>query len=99
MSERYKISRKAQIQISGIVSYTAEMFGPYQAKAYHSGLARTFELLSDFPLMGPMAQDLFPGLRQFTFQAHIIFYTTSEAGVFIRQVLNHRVNLRPELFR
>lgn len=99
MSDRYKVSRKAQIQISDIVLYTAEMFGPYQARAYHSGLAHTFELLSDFPHMGPMAQDLFPGLRQFTFQAHIIFYTTSEAGIFIRQVLHQRTNLRPELFR
>ena len=98
MSDRYRISRKAQTQISDIVISTAEIFGVYQARAYHSGLARSFELLGDFPLMGPAAEHLFPGLRRFTFQSHIVYYTISDAGVFIRQVLHHRMQVRPELF-
>jgi toxin ParE1/3/4 len=98
MSDRYSLSEKAESQVLDVFAYTLEAFGLYQAEAYHAGLAHTFELLGDFPLMGPDAGRLFPGLRQFTFQSHTIFYTVSDAGVFIRQVLHQRMQARPDLF-
>lgn len=99
MSNRYALSETAETQILEIYAYTARTFGVYQAEAYHAGLIHTFELLAGFPLMGPDAGRLFPGLRRFTFQSHTIFYTASDVGIAIRQILHARVQVRADLFR
>jgi toxin ParE1/3/4 len=94
----YRLSVQARAQIVEIGRYTARRFGLYQAKAYHSGLERTFGLLADFPKIGADASELIPGARRFRFQSHFIFYTEEASGVLIRGLFHVAQNLRPELF-
>lgn len=95
----YRLSQRAKAQLLAIYKHTVGAFGPYQADAYYSGLAHTFDLLADFPLMGPNAETLAPGLRRFRFQSHNIFYTAEDGKIFIRQILDTRMQARPDLFR
>jgi len=46
----YRLSPQARNQIRDIGRFTKRRFGAYQAKAYHAGLERTFELLADWVL-------------------------------------------------
>ncbi len=95
---KYQLSEKAVAEILAIDAYTTSTFGAYQADAYQAGLEHTFNLLADFPLMGPSAETLFPGLRRFRFQSHTIFYSVAPDMIFIRQILHVRMQVRPDLF-
>jgi toxin ParE1/3/4 len=94
----YRLSERADKQIEEIFLYGVEAFGVYQAEAYHSGLKRTFELLADFPLMGPRADLFAPGMHRFRFQSHFIFYVPNTDHIFIRAILPTRMDIRPDLF-
>ena len=94
----YRLSPKARSQIRDIGQFTKRRFGDYQAKAYHTGLERTFELLADFPKMGVVADELLIGARRFRFQSHIIFYTEDGDNILIRALFHAAQNLRPDLF-
>ena len=94
----YRLSPKARSQIRDIGQFTKRRFGDYQAKAYHAGLERTFELLADFPKMGVAADELLIGARRFRFQSHIIFYTEDGDNILIRALFHAAQNLRPDLF-
>ncbi|MCQ4190473.1 type II toxin-antitoxin system RelE/ParE family toxin [Methylocystis suflitae] len=48
----FRLSRRAHADLLDIYAFTEAKFGSYQAEAYHSGLARTFGLLADFPAIG-----------------------------------------------
>jgi toxin ParE1/3/4 len=94
----YRLSELARNQIQDIGYFTAKRFGLYQARAYHSGLERTFGLLADFPKMGAEASELLAGARRFRFQSHIIFYTEEPYGILIRAVIHSAQNIRSGLF-
>lgn len=95
---KYRLSIQAARQIRDIGRFTVERFGQYQAKAYHSGLERTFGLLADFPKMGVAADELLSNGRRFRFQSHDIFYTEEADGILIRAVFHTAQNVRPDLF-
>jgi toxin ParE1/3/4 len=94
----YRLSLQARSQIRDIGRFSKRRFGAYQAKAYHAGLERTFELLADFPKMGGAADELLIGARRFRFQSHIIFYTEDGDDILIRALFHAAQNLRPDLF-
>jgi toxin ParE1/3/4 len=94
----FRLSERARADLTDIYEFTARTFGPYQADAYHAGLARTFGLLADFPLIGAVVDELAPGYRRFRFQSHFIFYTAEADHVVIRAVLHAARDIRPRLF-
>jgi len=94
----YRLSSQARNQIRDIGRFSKRRFGVYQAKAYHAGLERIFELLADFPKMGAAADELLIGARRFRFQSHVIFYTEDGGDILIRAVFHAAQNLRPDLF-
>jgi toxin ParE1/3/4 len=95
---KYRLSPQARNQIRDIGRFSKRRFGAYQAKAYHAGLERTFELLADFPKMGVAADELLIGARRFRFQSHIVFYTEDGDNILIRALFHVAQNLRPDLF-
>ena len=94
----FRLSRRAHADLLDIYAFTEATFGSYQAEAYHSGLARTFGLLADFPAIGVSREEILPRLRQFRFQSHLIFYCDEGGHVFIRALIHVRQGLRPSLF-
>ena len=66
----FRLSERARADLTDIYEFTTRTFGPYQADAYHAGLARTFGLLADFPLIGALVEELAPGYRRFRVQSH-----------------------------
>jgi toxin ParE1/3/4 len=75
-----------------------EIFGKYQADAYHAGLESTFQLLAQFPAIGGFADEIRPGYRRHRYQSHYIFYTLASDHIVIRNIIHVARNLRPELF-
>lgn len=94
----YRISRQARQQIVDIGVFSAQRFGAYQAKAYHSGLERTFQLLADFPGIGVDASEILSGVRRFRFQSHLIYYSESPDGVLIRALFHVAQDVRKNMF-
>ena len=94
----FRLSERADLQLDDIYFYGVQTFGVYQAEAYHSGLARIFGLIADFPLMGASADFVKVGLRRLRFQVHFVYYTVETDHVFIKGILPQRMNIRPDIF-
>jgi toxin ParE1/3/4 len=94
----FRLTPRAEDQLTKVYAFTELRFGRYQADAYHAGFERTFGLLADFPRMGLEVDNLAIGYRRFRFQSHVIFYTQEPYGVLIRQVLHGSQDIRPALF-
>jgi len=94
----FRLSERAQANLTDIYEFTVRTFGTYQADAYHAGLERTFGLLADFPLIGSAVDEVAPGYRRFRFQSHLIFYTAERGDVVIRAVLHAAMDVRRQLF-
>ena len=58
---------------------------------------RSFQLLAEFPGLGPARPELRPDLRSFPIGSYLIFYRPIPGGVEIVRVLHGRRDL-PELF-
>lgn len=48
----YHLSNLADEDLGNIAIYSIQRFGINQARLYRDGLFKTFEMISDFPLIG-----------------------------------------------
>ena len=94
----YRLSERAEKDLSDIYDYSALNFGIYSADAYAAGLVHTFELLAQFPLMGGNLDEVMPGLKSFRFQSHMVCYTSEDDFLLIRAIPHIRQRLRPAMF-
>ena len=94
----WRLSKKAEADVTAIYVFTHRSFGETQAEAYIEGLNRTFGLIADFPGIGNSADEIKAGFRRFRFQSHLIFYTHEVDHIFIRALIHARRNVRGELF-
>ena len=94
----WRLSKRAEADVTAIYVFTHRTFGETQAEAYIEGLNRTFGLIADFPGIGNSADEIKVGYRRFRFQSHLIFYTTEPDHVVIRALIHARRNIRGELF-
>ena len=92
------LSVRADAQLIDIFTFTSARFGRYQAEAYQSGLAKTFALICDFPIIGAASDEFVPGMRRIRFQSHYIFFTNEGDHILIRSIYHVRQRLRAELF-
>ncbi len=88
----YKISELCDEDIGRIYEYGIVQFGLKQAKEYILGLNESFESLANQNSMGVVASELIPELRRLTFKSHMIFYFTTDYGVFIIRVLHQSMD-------
>ena len=90
----YRLSNAAVADIETIGMEGVGQFGFAQALKYHAGLESRFELIAQFPRIGHPAYDLEPGLYQFLYRSHMIFYMIEPDHVLVARVLNARYDFK-----
>ncbi len=88
----YCLSLQAEIDLTGIVIYTAVSFGRRQAEIYKDDLKAVFGLLAENPHMGRRTESVRPGLRRHEHGSHIVFYMERDEHIEIVRVLPARID-------
>lgn len=94
----YRLTRTAAEQLTEIIAYSEDLFGARQADAYHAGFVSTFQLLADFPGIGPAVYEIKQGWHRYRFQSHYVFYTDQGDHVLIEAIIHTKRNIKPDLF-
>lgn len=84
----YRLTDKAQGDLDEIGLYTLEEWGLEQALQYVDGLERACALLAENPNLGPLADQIEPGLRCHVHGSHVIFYEPSDPGILVLRILH-----------
>ena len=88
----YRLSHKAESDISNIARYTIEQFGIEQARTYRDSLIACFQSLGETPRIGRKADNIRDGYRRFDHRSHVIFYKSDGQDILIIRVLHKRMN-------
>jgi toxin ParE1/3/4 len=78
---------EAQQDIDEIVDFIAED-NEAAARRWLDGLNRELDLLSRFPRMGPLREELAPGLRSLPFGNYVILYFALRDGLIVARVFH-----------
>jgi toxin ParE1/3/4 len=90
----YRLSRRADRDIEGIIRFSAGRWGWSQAEAYIGSLHQAFDMVARFPEIGRRVDHIRPGYLRFEHASHSIFYRIVPDGVLIIRVLHFR--MKPE---
>ena len=88
--KRYRLRPAAAADLDDIWDNTAETWGPDQADDYIRGLARTFEILVDFPETARDRIEIDPPARCHPHRSHLIIYRIEEPWLVIVRVVHAR---------
>ncbi len=88
----YKVSKKAEIDLSRMYEYGIETFGLKQAKGYLLGIHDLFQILADNVNLGRDASEFMLSLKRFSYKSHTIFYLVTDIGILIVRVLNQSMD-------
>ena len=85
-----KFTQKAKEQIRAIRIYSMRQWGSDMAKAYETSLKVTItDILARQPSIGrDRSEDLYPGIRSFPVEKHVIYYRSVVIGIEIIAVLH-----------
>ena len=94
MRPKYKLSKKAEKDLSGIWRYTLDTWSKEQADKYVTGLLTALEDISNAPAsVGRPYEHVRAGYRKYLWGKHVIFYTIRDDGsVFISRILHERMD-------
>jgi toxin ParE1/3/4 len=95
----YKLSTKAEFDLTVLYEYGIVKFGLTQSQKYFFAMHETFEVLSENVNLGRDASEFISDLKRFSFKSHTIFYLITTDGIFIIRVLNQRMNYEQQLLR
>ncbi|WP_370690550.1 type II toxin-antitoxin system RelE/ParE family toxin [Algoriphagus sp.] len=84
----FRLSLKAEEDLTEIYTYGILQFGYPQAEKYTTGLEETLLNLAQFPYLGKESNFLYRGLREFIYKSHLIFYLIEEEGILIVRILH-----------
>ncbi|KAA9367488.1 type II toxin-antitoxin system RelE/ParE family toxin [Ochrobactrum sp. Sa2BUA5] len=85
----FNLSVKAEEDIIAIAEHGIAMFGPIQAKRYHSDLFNTLDLIAKNPQMAREREEISPPVRIHPFKAHLIIYQIEQNGaIFVISIRN-----------
>ncbi len=93
----YKVSRKAEIDLTIMYEYGIEIFGLKHAQAYLLGMHTLFQILADNATLGRDASEFILSLKRFSYKSHTIFYLATDINVLIVRVLNQSMNYENNL--
>ncbi|MEJ5083352.1 MULTISPECIES: type II toxin-antitoxin system RelE/ParE family toxin [unclassified Ochrobactrum] len=83
------LSVQAEEDIIAIAEHGIAIFGPIQAKRYHSDLFNTLDLIAKNPQMARERGEISPPVRIHPFKAHLIIYQIEQSGtVFVIRIQN-----------
>lgn len=89
---RYEFSRKARQDISELIDYGLDQFGPAQTDQYLDGLYYSFDLLTDNPEMGKVA---FGKTRRYRYRSHYVVYEIRQDVIWIANVRHVKQEFPP----
>lgn len=94
MKPKYKLTKRAEKDLSGIWRYTVDTWSREQADKYVKGLLGAMEDISKAPAsMGRTYEHVRTGYRKYLWGKHVIFYTVQNDGsVFISRVLHEKMD-------
>lgn len=93
----YKVSGKAESDLTKLYEYGIETFGLKQAQAYLIGMHDMFQILSDNVNFGRDASEFILSLKRFSYKSHSIFYLATDIGILIVRVLNQSMDYENNL--
>lgn len=93
----YKLSNKAEFDLTVLYEYEIVEFGIIQAQSYFIAMHETFEVLSKNINLGRDASEFIDGLKRFSFKSHTIFYLSASEGILIIRVLSQRMDYEQQL--
>ena len=86
-----RLTARARQDLENIILHTERTWGTEQGEAYASALARTLDVLSDYPKFGRRRDDLFPDCRSIQVEQHVIYYHQPQAAeIEVLRVLRRR---------
>ncbi|WP_034058411.1 type II toxin-antitoxin system RelE/ParE family toxin [Lacinutrix jangbogonensis] len=88
----YKLSRKAETDLSKMYEYGIETFELKQAKIYLLGTHDLFQILADNVNLGRDASEFVFSLKRFSYKSHTIFYLTTDIDILIVRILNQSID-------
>ena len=88
----YKVSKKAEIDLTKMYEYGIETFGLKQAKGYFLGIHNLFQILANNANLGRDASEFVFSLKRFSYKSHTIFYLTTDIGILIVRVINQSMD-------
>ncbi len=82
----YRLTQQAGADVVNLYLSGLEQFGIAQTDRYHSGLEKTFQLLSENPRMGRERPEFRVPVRMHPFRSHIIIYQIENKDILIIRV-------------
>jgi len=89
----YKLSTLADEDIYDLTCCTIQHFSLIQAKHYHEGLTKIFELLAQNPELSTECPWICQGMRRFQYKKHGIYIIKQGDEVLISRVLHQSMDI------
>jgi toxin ParE1/3/4 len=87
----YRLSRRAEIDLTDIATYSLESWGIDQANRYIDALEACCQRLANNPQMGRTCDHVRPGLRRMEYERHVLFYRAEAKGILVSRILHQRM--------
>lgn len=94
----YKVSTLADEDIYDLTRYTIQYFCLIQAKHYHEGLTKIFELLAQNPEFGTECPWICQGMRRFHYKKHGVYVIKQGDKFLTSRVLQHSMDIDAQDF-
>ena len=86
----YRLTQKAEEDLTEVLLNGIRDFGPDQAEAYLAELLETCDVLSDNPALARLREEFRPPVRIHPHGAHIIIYRDIENDILIIRIRHGR---------
>jgi toxin ParE1/3/4 len=83
-----RLRAPAAADLRAILDYSVDRHGIELATIYLEDIGRTLDRLREYPEIGEMRSDLYPGLRSLPCREHRIYYVYSNGHVSVARILH-----------
>ncbi|MBC7521943.1 MAG: type II toxin-antitoxin system RelE/ParE family toxin [Sandarakinorhabdus sp.] len=90
---RLEFAREALADLDAIYRHGVAEFGAAQADRYADALARTLDLICEYPAITPVIPDRSDGLRRRSVGVHSLYFTATPDLVRVVRVLHQRMDV------
>ena len=84
----YQLTDRANAELDQIYEYSILNFGLKKAREYFGGFHDCFAILAENPRMGRDYSHVKTGIRRHEYESHSIYYSITDTGILIVQVLH-----------
>ena len=88
----YKLSSKAEFDLTVMYEFGISKFGLFQAQNYFFEMHHTFDVLSKNNELGRDASEYINELKRFSFKSHTIFYLIISNSILVIRVLSQQMD-------